>query len=82
MLVDVDIDKFSKSYLLKFKVENFKSPDDYKMAVTIVTCFSNDYDLDPELDDNDMREIVEKTIELEKDLFTFDINDDGIEVDI
>ena len=82
MLVDVDIDKFSKSYLLKFEVKNFKSPDDYKMAVTVVTCFSNDYDLDPELDDSDMKEIVEKTIELEKDLFTFDINEDGIEVDI
>ncbi|ATH07839.1 hypothetical protein BIY24_07715 [Halobacteriovorax marinus] len=82
MKVDVDIDKFSQSYLLKFEVKNFKSPDDYKMAVTTVTCFSNDYDLDPELDHEDMREIVEKTIELEKDFFVFEINDEGIEVDI
>ncbi len=82
MIVDIDIDKFSQSYLLKFEVENFKTPEDYKMAVTTVTCFSNDYDLDPELDHEDMREIVEKTIELEKDSFTFEINDDGIEVDI
>ncbi|WP_127716368.1 hypothetical protein [Halobacteriovorax sp. HLS] len=82
MLVDIDIDKFSMSYLLKYKVEDFQKPEDYKMAVTIVTCFSNDYDLDPELDNNDMREIVEKTIELEKDFFTFEINEDGIEVDI
>ena len=35
-----------------------------------------------DLKDPDMKEIVEKTIELEKDLFTFDINEDGIEVDI
>lgn len=82
MIVDIDIDKFSKSYLLKFQLEHFKTPEDYKMAVTVVTCFSNDYDLDPELDDSDMKDIADKTIELEKDFFTFDINEDGIEVDI
>ncbi|OUR94053.1 hypothetical protein A9Q84_18240 [Halobacteriovorax marinus] len=82
MIVDIDIDKFSKSYLLKFEVKNFNTPDDYKMAVTTVTCFSNDYDLDPELDHDDMREIVEKTIELEKEKFVFEISEDGIEVDI
>lgn len=82
MIVDIDIDKFSKSYLLNFEVKNFNSPDDYKMAVGIVTCFSNDYDLDPELNHEDMKEIVEKTIELEKEKFVFDINEDGIEVDI
>jgi len=82
MIVDIDIDKFSKSYLLNFEIKNFKSPDDYKMAVGIVTCFSNDYDLDPELDHEDMKEIVEKTVELEKEKFVFEINEDGIEVDI
>jgi hypothetical protein len=82
MIVDVDIDKFSQSYLLKFEVENFKKTDDYKMAVATVTCFSNDYDLDPELNHEDMKEIVEKTIELEKEFFVFEISEDGIEVDI
>lgn len=82
MKLDFDIDKFSGNYLLKFNVDQFKSDIDHKMAITIVTCVSLDYDLDPELEVEDMRDILDKTLELGKEEFTFEIGEDGIEVDI
>ncbi len=82
MKVDVDIDKFTQAYVLKFNTEVFKTEHDLKMAITIITVFANDFDLDPELEPSDMQEIVDKTLELEKDIFVVDINEDGIEVDI
>lgn len=82
MIVDIDIDKFSQAYLLKFKTEQFKDEKDCKMAIRIVTCLALDFDLDPELEPEDFQEIIDKTIELEKQEFTFDIGADGIEVDI
>lgn len=83
MLIDVDIDKFSGGYLLNFPIHQFKSENDCKMAIAIVTCFAYDHELDPELDVEDMQEIIDKTKELAKESFTFTISeDDGIEVDI
>ncbi|MDD0853090.1 hypothetical protein HBN50_08280 [Halobacteriovorax sp. GB3] len=82
MLVDFDIDKFSGKYLIKFNLDQFKGEADYKMAITIVTCVSLDYDLDPEIEVGDIQDICDKTEELGKDVFTFEIGDDGIEVDI
>lgn len=82
MLVDIDIDKFSKGYRLKFPVEVFKSEDDFKMGITIITVFSLDFDLDPDLEVEDMKEILEKCQELQKPMFTVEIGDEGIEVDI
>ena len=82
MIIDFDIEKSSKSYLIRFNTNQFNSPRDYVLAVTLVTVASLDYDLDPELDEDDMSEIVQKTIELDKSSFTFCINEEGIEVDI
>jgi hypothetical protein len=82
MKVDVDIDKFTQAYVLKFNTEEFKSEHDLKMSITIITVFANDFDLDPELEPADMQEIVDKTLELDKTTFVVDINEDGIEVDI
>lgn len=82
MKIDVDIDKFSGGYKIVFPVAEFKEKSDYKMAISIIRCFANDIELDPELEVSDMEEIVEKAEELTKAVFTVEITDDGIEVDI
>lgn len=82
MKVDIQIAKDCEQIDIKFFTEEFKTPRNYREAIHIVTCFSYEFDLDPELEDEDLEEIIEKTKELEKDEFTFNINEDGIEVDI
>ncbi len=82
MILDVDIDKFSGGYKLSFGLEQFSSDSDFKMCMAIIKVFSADMELEPELDIEDMKEIVEKTKELTKQRFIVEIYEDGIEVDI
>ena len=82
MLVDIDVDKFTKNYLVKFTLDQFKVDVDYKMALAIVKCIAADCDLEPELEPEDMKDIVQKTRELLKSSFTFEISEEDIEVDI
>lgn len=82
MLVDVDLDKFNGGYRVQFPLAQFKEDQDLKMAIVIIKCFAGDMELDPELDPEDMQDIIDKTEELGKNKFTVEIYEDGIEVDI
>ncbi len=82
MKVDIQIAKDCEQVDIKFFCDEFTTPRHYREAIHIVTCFSYEFDLDPELEAEDLEEIIEKTRELEKDEFTFNINEEGIEVDI
>lgn len=82
MKIDVDIDKFTGGYRIQFPLGEFKESVDFKMAITIIRCFSLDMELDPELEVADMQEIIDKTEELSKPHFTVEISEEGIEVDI
>ena len=82
MLIDVDVDRFEGGYKIQFPIAQFKERTDLKMAIVIITCFANDMDLDPELEPDDLQEIIDKVSELSKTKFTVEIYEDGIEVDI
>lgn len=82
MLVDIDIDKFNNNYLVKFTLDQFTEEVDYRMALTIIKCVAADMELEPELEVEDMKDIAGKTRELIKNAFTFEIGQEGIEVDI
>lgn len=82
MKVDISVAKDEVQVDITFFCDAFTGPKSYREAIHIVTCFSYDFDLDPELGPEDLEEIIEKTRELEKDQFTFVINEEGIEVDI
>jgi len=82
MKVDIQIAKDHEQVDITFYCDAFTTPRHYREAIHIVTCFSYEFDLDPELEDEDLEEIIEKTRELEKEEFTFNINEEGIEVDI
>ncbi len=82
MKIDVDIDKFTGGYKIIFPISEFKEKSDYKMGIQIIRCFSNDMELDPELEVEDMQDILDKTEELQKLFFTVEISEEGIEVDI
>ena len=82
MIIDVDIDKFSGGFKIQFPLAQFNSELELKMAVAIVESFANSMGLDPELEPQDVQEIINKVEELGKDKFTVEIGDEEIEVDI
>ncbi|EPZ50748.1 hypothetical protein M902_3125 [Bacteriovorax sp. BAL6_X] len=81
----MDIDKFSGGYKVTFPLSEFSDLSDlsdFKMSIAIIKVFSADMELEPELEVDDIKEIVEKTKELDQDRFIVEIYEDGIEVDI
>lgn len=82
MKIDVDIDKFSGGYKLTFPLSEFNDLADFKMCIAITKVFSADMELEPELEVDDIKEIIEKTKELDQSRFIVEIYEDGIEVDI
>jgi quinol monooxygenase YgiN len=82
MIIDVDIDKFSGGFKVQFPVNQFKVETDAKMAIAIIEAFANAMGLDPELESEDIQDIIDKVEELSKDKFTVEISEEEIEVDI
>jgi hypothetical protein len=82
MIIDVDIDKFTGGFRVAFPLNQFNEDVDLKMAILLINTFAHEMELDPELEPEDMKEIVDKTKELMKDRFTVEISEEGIEVDI
>ena len=71
-----------QSVEITFYTESFKGKGDYLTAMSIVQTFSADFSLDPEIEFEDMENIIKRTLELENDHFRFVINEDEIEVEL
>lgn len=67
---------------VNFKVDDFSGLRSLKETLLIVGGMASQNDLDPELSIEDIDEIVQKTRELGKSSFTFEIGESEIEVDI
>jgi hypothetical protein len=82
MLVHLDYDPKLPQVHLKINLSETQSLKNYKCLLMSVRAYALLFDLDPELDLDDLEEIAEKTAELGKDSFTFVIGPEEIEVDI
>jgi hypothetical protein len=78
----LDFTSSDSAYYLAFKIDDIKTDKHLQDIITAVCCFSMDFELDPELEVEDLQEIIDKTYELENDKFTICISEDGIEADI
>lgn len=82
MKIDVDFNNEEQSALISFYPEEFKTKRDFLLAVNIVQTFSADFDLDPELGEEDIKTILSKLKDEDKNHLVFIINEEGIEVDL
>ena len=80
MKLNIDFNPKAQMALLTFPLEEFKQERDFAVAISIISTFSADFDLDPELEKDDIAGIISKAMEDEKESFTFEICEDGIEV--
>ncbi|MCO4795070.1 MAG: hypothetical protein KC493_15240 [Bacteriovoracaceae bacterium] len=82
MKIDVDFDNDTESVMISFFPKEFNSKRDFSLSLNIIQTFCGDFDLDPELEIEDIAELMKTMEEREKEFFVFIINEDGIEVDL
>lgn len=82
MQLDIDFNKEEETALLTFSRDAFETDNDIKLAIAIITTFCGDFALDPELEPEDFEDILEQCREKDAHSFIFEINEDGIEVEL
>ncbi len=81
MLVDINIDPKTFDASVKFELENFSSSTSFKSSIAIITMIAGDYSLDPELEVEDLEEMVTMALKDSKTSLIFTISEDGIEAE-
>lgn len=82
MLVDIQIVPKTYEAVLKFELENFKDEKSFKDAIAIVTMVAGDYSLDPEIELEDLQDMVKVALKENKKSMIFSIMEDGIEAEM
>ncbi|MCB9062052.1 MAG: hypothetical protein H6622_11070 [Halobacteriovoraceae bacterium] len=67
--------------LITFFCDQFKVERDYILALNFICAVCGDFELDPEITPDDLKEIVQTAKEKEGE-FTFEISEEGIEVNL
>jgi len=82
MLVDIQIVPKTLEAILKFDIVNFTSDKSFKDAIATITMVAADYSLDPELEVEDLQEMITKAKSDSKKTLVFSILEDGIEAEL
>lgn len=82
MKIDIDFNKDEQSAYLTFYNCEFKEKRDFIVAISTIEIFSGDFSLDPELEIEDLEDILKQSKQKNSDKFIVIINEDEIEVDL
>lgn len=82
MLVDIQINEKSLDATLCFQLENFKDQKSHKDALAIVIMIAGDYSLDPEIELEDLMDIVARGKEEQVNKLIFTVNEEEIEAEL
>lgn len=81
MKIDVVQDAKDHTYTLTVKIEQFKALRDYDVLHNLINAISLDFDLDPEISVEDLKNIVAEAKKEESTEVTCEIGPDGIDVE-
>ena len=81
MKIDVAQDAKDHSYTLTVKIDQFKTQRDYDVLHNLINAISLDFDLDPEISVEDLKNIVIEAKKEESTEITCDIGPEGIDVE-
>lgn len=81
MKIDVTQDSKDHSYTLTVKIDQFKTLKDYETLHNLINAIALDFDLDPEISVDDLKNIVAEAKKEESTEITCDIGKDGIDVE-
>ncbi|RPJ78259.1 MAG: hypothetical protein EHM20_04320 [Alphaproteobacteria bacterium] len=81
MKIDVVQDAKDHKYTLTIKIDQFKTLRDYDTLHNLVNAISLDFDLDPEISVEDLKNIVIEAKKEEAEEITCEIGTEGIDVE-
>ncbi len=81
MKIDVVQDAKDHTYTITIKVDQFKTLRDYETIHNLVNAISLDFDLDPEISIDDLKNIVIEAKTEEAEEVTCEIGTEGIDIE-
>lgn len=81
MKIDVVQDAKDHTYTLTIKIDQFKTLRDYDVIHNLINAISLDFDLDPEISVEDLKNIVAEAKKEEAIEITCDIGPEGIDIE-
>ncbi len=81
MKIDVAQDAKDHTYSIAIKIDQFKTLRDYELIHNLINAISLDFDLDPEISIEDLKNIVAEAKKEESDNITCEIGPEGIDVE-
>lgn|GEM_PF-802838 len=81
MKIDVVQDAKDHTYTLTVKLDQFKNLREYETIHNLINAISLDFDLDPEITIEDLKNIVAEAKKEEAELITCEIGPEGIDIE-
>ncbi|MDA9793083.1 hypothetical protein N9B72_00725, partial [Bacteriovoracaceae bacterium] len=78
-----DIDyKGEESIHINYLINEFKDKRDYAVGLSILVSLCSDFEMEPDLGIEDFEDIITKVKSKNKEAFTVEIYQDGLEIDL
>lgn len=81
MKIDITQDAKDHTYLITVKIDQFKTLRDYDTFHNLINAISLDFDLDPEISIEDLKNIVTEAKKEEAEEITCEIGTEGIDIE-
>lgn len=81
MKIDVVQDAKDHTYTLSIKLDQFKNLREYETIHNLINAISLDFDLDPEISMEDLKNIVAEARKEEAEFVTCEIGPEGIDIE-
>ncbi|MFA6239203.1 MAG: hypothetical protein WC635_17825 [Bacteriovorax sp.] len=81
MKIDVVQDAKDQTYTITIKIDQFKTLRDYETIHNLINAISLDFDLDPEISIEDLKNIVAEARKEDAEEISCEIGTDGIDIE-
>ena len=81
MKLDIQQDSKDHTFTLSIKIDQLKTQKDYETLHNLINAISLDFDLDPEISIDDLKNITSEARKEEAEVIVCDIGQDGIDVE-
>jgi hypothetical protein len=82
MICDIKINPKTLECTLEFELTHFISDKEFKDSLAILTMVSGDYSLDPEIELDEFKDLINQGVSSKKSIIQFLIDEEGIEAEL
>lgn len=82
MKCDINVNPKTYECTLDFNLKDYTQDKDYQNSLAILAMVSGDYNLDPEIELDEFKGLIQKGLDDNKDVIQFLIDEEGIEAEL